>query len=970
MSETISFNPRNSLDPTPSAEAGEPPAEVQGDGSSMLDVFLVQEGAPGEMAGASVMAAEDSAPPAAVGATEWPDGVAADPEIIRLDPPESQTKFLLPDFGTGASGEVLYMDPDAFSFHDEPAILALLNGKKIEGLDVEPIQGLELGTWIEAKEYLDGLEALPLGIERVEGRYYLPSFYAKAMGDERQFGVGSLHYSWSEGRASHVPNPCLAFDILFDDALTKEELEIFWNRLSGSVREDMKEMLRWVPRSGAQDLLADQLANDPVWKNRIVREKDLVAPGKSEVYSEGAVAGKVKYFPRGTFDPAEVTPDEIIVLEELPDELPPVRGIVTSVRQGELAHVALLARANGIPNVHVADPNTLEALKASAASGAPVAMVANKEAGKLEWKEITAEQLAEYEGLRKPAKVTPDPIELQPLPGVLPLADARESDTRQITAQYGGKVQGMIELQKAGLKTPLQPAGINVSLYEKHLAPLTKTIEAMLADPRFQADRAIRFVALEGVEGWEETNPGKPLPKSVEDLLAAPAKDALAELVRTGGLKEKIIDQPLDSATREMVAKAAGALPLDPGQGVRFRSSATRGAEDGAFNAAGLYDSYTYLPGDPKKTLDKALKKAWASYWNFRAFEGRAQAGIGHLDAGMGVLMHPNFPDTSERGNSVVLMTVKEELASWVPRPVSYQMTVSSLPGDGSVVRPDGSAALPEVWTVKYDGWNNILTVKKTQTATGGEEVLSQTQIEEMYGKLKPIVAAQRQAANADLPLEHQKLSHTIDLETKELDGGIVYKQMRPLEKAVIAPEEVAALPIPRDLLAGAVSVKRQKMEGDIGDFESFEVFGPTTRFDDGFVALIRITLKKPFLGRQAGEVITFTHKDMKSANHPFMHHGPYDITVDLTPKAAERLGFSMFSAFTESGWMVQWKTEEGWKSARSDGGAVVPEEMLETADRWVRDLLRPPAPPPPDDPGGPGIRIGIPPGASIGVIR
>ncbi|MDP6943129.1 MAG: hypothetical protein QF464_03180, partial [Myxococcota bacterium] len=47
-------------------------------------------------------------------------------------------------------------------------------------------------------------------------------------------------------------------------------------------------------------------------------------------------------------------PEDIVILEEVPDYLPPVAAIVTAVPQTPLAHLNLLAKSRGTPNVHIA----------------------------------------------------------------------------------------------------------------------------------------------------------------------------------------------------------------------------------------------------------------------------------------------------------------------------------------------------------------------------------------------------------------------------------------------------------------------------------------------------------------------------------------------------------------------------------------------------------------------------------------
>src|SRR5690606_15730785 len=104
---------------------------------------------------------------------------------------------------------------------------------------------------------------------------------------------------------------------------------------------------------------------------------------------------------------------------------------------------------------------------------------------------------------------------------------------------------------------------------------------------------------------------------------------------------------------------------LAPTQGLRFRSSSTVEDIEG-FSGAGLYDSNTgFLDAsaqaskkDRKHDVEWAIKKTWASYWSWEAFEERRMAGIDHLAGNMAVLVHPRFDDALERSNGVLTLTL------------------------------------------------------------------------------------------------------------------------------------------------------------------------------------------------------------------------------------------------------------------------------------------------------------------------
>lgn len=113
---------------------------------------------------------------------------------------------------------------------------------------------------------------------------------------------------------------------------------------------------------------------------------------------------------------------------------------------------------------------------------------------------------------------------------------------------------------------------------------------------------------------------------------------------------DTIIHSPLDAQLLEMVENKLKAYPAFTS--FRFRSSTN--AEDlEGFNGAGLYSSFSGKTYEHDETIELAIKKVWASLWNFTAFEEREYFKIVHSSCAMGVLVHRSFP--TEDANGVVI---------------------------------------------------------------------------------------------------------------------------------------------------------------------------------------------------------------------------------------------------------------------------------------------------------------------------
>jgi hypothetical protein len=188
--------------------------------------------------------------------------------------------------------------------------------------------------------------------------------------------------------------------------------------------------------------------------------------------------------------------------------------------------------------------------------------------------------------------------------------------------------------------------GIPIYYYWQHMEKngLNDTVDAMLADPKFQSDPAERDRRLK----------------------------ALRKLIETS---------PIDSAFwAALTAKTSAKFP---GLKVRFRSSTNAEDLDG-FTGAGLYDSKTGDPADPSDPLSEALLEVWASVWYFRAFEERSYRSIDHKAVGMSVLVHKAHPE--EEANGVAITANIFDPSGLEP---GFYVNVQA--GTASVVQPDAS---------------------------------------------------------------------------------------------------------------------------------------------------------------------------------------------------------------------------------------------------------------------------------------
>ena len=300
---------------------------------------------------------------------------------------------------------------------------------------------------------------------------------------------------------------------------------------------------------------------------------------------------------------------DVVIHEALPNELPRVAGIISTVPQTPLSHVNLRALQDGVPNAFIA--SALEDGAIGDLIGSYVHYSVT-EAGYSISATTQSEVDQHYESLR-PAGVQTPQRDLA-VTSITALSNVGFDDWDA----FGVKAANVAVLGAMGLPQGAVPDGFAVPFYfydefMKHNG-LYEDIEEMLADPEFQ-------------DGY----------------------DTKVDMLKKLRKKIKEADSPewIEAALTAMHAS------FPEGTSLRYRSS-TNNEDLPGFNGAGLYDSKTQHPDETVQDgISKSLKQVYASLWNFRAFIERDFYRVDHLETAMGVLVHPNYPDEMVNGVAV-----------------------------------------------------------------------------------------------------------------------------------------------------------------------------------------------------------------------------------------------------------------------------------------------------------------------------
>lgn len=295
----------------------------------------------------------------------------------------------------------------------------------------------------------------------------------------------------------------------------------------------------------------------------------------------------------------EIGFNEILVLDEVPLQLPPVAGVITSQPSTPLSHINLLAKGWGIPNAYIKNATTL--LKQY--DGWWVTFDAKRDTYSI--KRAGVDQLREYQ-----RRLAQRQDVMRPK---FDLSETRLLGLGQQRARsgiaFGGKSANLGEVMNSRLPGIVVPNGFTIPFYyyDQFLKAnkLDDAIYALLNDQKFVHDPVYRRGRLE----------------------------VLREQIKKAKFEEGLRKRVLQRVAQQYA-----------GKGLFVRSSSN--SEDlPKFSGAGLYTTVPNVRGDQQ--LVDAIKTVWASLWNFEAYEARERASVDHSKIFMAVLIQEGINSES-----------------------------------------------------------------------------------------------------------------------------------------------------------------------------------------------------------------------------------------------------------------------------------------------------------------------------------
>jgi hypothetical protein len=481
---------------------------------------------------------------------------------------QTESPRSLPAVKTQAEFDTLAVTYDANTPYALPHVLFVIDRK-----DQNKIYYVNTHRYAFHKDFVNGTYlSLERGKEFFENNYLKPN---------RRFILGSIAYQ--------TPLKRWTFEFWEGDLIPAEQIQL----VADLIKATFFQPVAYKPNSIRQDDESRKLAGlERVTQSDIAKEQEYQALNVAKGL------GRIHVIPK-LDEHVEIGFNEILVLDEVPLQLPPVAGVITSQPSTPLSHINLLAKGWGIPNAYVKNAQALF----KQYDGWWVEFDAKRDGYTI--KRAGVDQLREYQ--RRLA---------QRLDVMKPRFDLTETRLLSLSQQrarsaiaFGGKSANLGEVLNARLPGIIVPGGFTIPFYyyDQFLKSnkLDDAIYELLNDQKFVHDPAYRR----------------------QKLVA---------------LRERIQHASFDARLRDQILRK---IKLEyAGKGLFVRSSSN--SEDlPNFSGAGLY---TTVPNvrEPEQLIE-AIKTVWASLWNFEAYEARERAVIDHSKIFMAVLIQEGINSES-----------------------------------------------------------------------------------------------------------------------------------------------------------------------------------------------------------------------------------------------------------------------------------------------------------------------------------
>lgn len=655
---------------------------------------------------------------------------------------------------------------------------------------------------------------------------------------QKKLSAGAIYWSPCLKLPDFANAGVMGFGLYFADSINLQEIQQTYQTLKSTISYNSDRLVFVFEKEADLKKYQPQLKKIGIPSTSI--NQFTGESGQPIAYNKGVSYGYLRNVSLADVINNDYTAKDILVLSEIPLDIGPIAGIISSTPQMPHSHIILRTMNQNVPNAYIPDANNLSVIIKNI--NKLVKLTVNDD-GSMEIlgdQDLNADELnqqaEEYYQNRIPKLPPPQKnLTIKKLKSFTATNDS-SANVKDIAA-YGAKGVNFALLHQA-LTAAKQDRSyfqgsflIPFAIYNAHInQPITDEVctKAMKActDDNYtvcaSAEKICRQAAAQKTTVMAFLN-------HMSSSVVVPylLQDNQLRKSSLAFLREVIKKTPLPTAEEKMIMTQLSAK-FKPTQRIRFRSSTN--AEDlPGLNGAGLYESKAGCLGDTadlakdgkpsvcttekeiqrtkalieklkkldatkyatliqdlqenisdKRPISKALRGVFASLWTEKAFLNRDYYRIPHSEIFMGVLVHPSF--VNEGANGVALVKSKNDNISGNTQ---LEVNVVVQKDDISVTNPEIPMATPEQFIAQFAD-NKITEIKylsKSNLTKANTKVLNAKQVTSLVKQLAIVYQAMTKAHQTDV-------STTYDVEFILLeDSTVQIKQARPLIQQGVNPK-------------------------------------------------------------------------------------------------------------------------------------------------------------------------------------
>ncbi len=447
---------------------------------------------------------------------------------------------------------------------------------------------------------------------------------------------------------------------------------------------------------------------------------------------QGITFGKLRKVDIKEISKTAIQQEDIIITNGLPLDIPALAGIITTVFQTPLSHLSVLCNNRKTPNSSM--KNIWNNAYVNSLVNQWVKYIVTADT-------IFIEKATQLEVEKNSTKKTLPIINLNINEKDSGLVYFKKTTFNKLIKLVGGKAANYGELSK-----------INYSYLKKIPIP-----EAGFAIPFYYYVQHIQQYNINA---------------DIDSLLRIKPSNDKQLKKQLKHIREKIKNTKLNDNLIELVKNE---LALHPEYHYfRFRSS-TNAEDIPNFNGAGLYQSCSASLSDSIKTIERAIKKVWASTWGEQAYKERAYFNINQKQIAMGILVHRAFGTELANGVAVTKNLYREDYPSF---------TLNIQKGEVSVVFPqEGVQAEQVLVSINgiYEG-NIAIDYLTYSSLSKDKSILTQKQLEKLHEYLSAIKNHYYFNFYNNGKVSFNDFAMDVEFKLDSLTNTIYIKQARPFK--------------------------------------------------------------------------------------------------------------------------------------------------------------------------------------------